>query len=239
METLVNSSIFPAYLYNHSRLDDYRYIFNRTTVNETLNVLRQEDVVNIPSMDMMGIWDHGCLTARQCTPFHLPVDIDAIRKNFRSPQHTPRTPAEIAAIDFEPVDRFLLGTVLQRCNHNIRFDLFFPPLSLWWFAGQNQQQFDYQLYMLRHVVGKTAMCNNVRVFAFNDEAWIAGDLAHYHDQRHFVGDVPRYIIESMASGKHVINPENVDAYETRFINAVNHYQPWASTEEQMRQNARY
>lgn len=239
MGKLVDSAIFPAYLYNRSRLDDYRYIFNQATLQATLDVLQQADIVNIPSIDMMGIWDHGCPTTRSCNPFHTAVDISDLRKDFKQPLHTLLRDAERATLDYSTVDQRLLSTLQRHCNTALRIDLFFPPLSYLWFSRQNSLEFHYHLYMLRYVTGKIATCDNIRVFAFNDEGWIAGDLAHYHDPRHFYGDVQRYIIESMASGKHVINTDNVAAYEKRFIDAVNNYQPWASTEEQMRQNARY
>ncbi|HQQ75024.1 MAG TPA: hypothetical protein PK031_07710, partial [Pseudomonadales bacterium] len=131
-------------------------------------------------------------------------------------------------------DQYLLKTVLPLCNSNISFDLFFPPVSMFWFSKQDANTFNYQLYMPRYVVEKTRHCSNIRVFAFNNELWITGDLAHYHDPRHFYGGVHDYIIDSMATGKHIITMDNVEAFERNFIENVNNYVPWASTEEQLR-----
>ncbi len=236
---LKDSTIFPAYLYNNSRLDDYRYVFNLGILGQAISVLQQADYVNIPSIDSMGLWDHGCPTARRCKPFHTAEDIAELRKTFQAPAHALLDGTGIAALDYRAVDERLLETLLPYCNIAMRVDLFFPPLSYLWFAEQAAPELHYHLYMLRYVTGKVAHCHNMRVFAFNDEQWIAGDLAHYRDLRHFYGDVQHYLIESMAAGRHRITLDNVAGYEQRFIDAVNHYQPWASTQEQMQRNARY
>lgn len=239
VKTLLESDQFPAYLYNASTLDDYRYIFNFASFHYAIGVVLGEGQGDYTDWGLLTYWDDGCPRAAECSPFHNASKIDEIRRNFTAQHRTLRVPGDFSGLNFHPVEKMLLDTVMPYCNQPLQFDFYIPPLSYWWFSTQSDHGFDFQLYMLRYIVEKTAACKNIRVFAFNDETWIAGDLAHYRDQRHFFGDVPHYIIESMSQGKHIINMKNIDGYEKRFVEAVNAYQPWASTQEQMRQNARY
>lgn len=239
LEKILHSDVFPAYLYNASVLDDYRYVFNITSFRYSIGVVFGEGKDEYTDIGLLTYRDNGCPRSADCSPFHKKSDIDEIRRNYKVQNRILRAPDDFSGLNFDSVDKMLLDTVMPYCNRPLQFDFYFPPLSYWWFSIQNDQDFDFQLYMLRYIVEKTAACKNIRIFAFNDEQWIAGDLAHYRDQRHFFGDVPHYIIESIGKGRHIINLENINGYEKRFVEAVNTYQPWASTQEQMKQNARY
>lgn len=234
MDKLIKTNQLPAYLYNNSRIDDYRYIFNLTTLSGAIDILNKTDYYNINPIERVDFWDNGCTKESTCPPFHRENDIEELNVNYTPAHQTAITKDDISSIDFSSADHYLLKTVLPLCNSDISFDLFFPPVSMLWFSKQDANAFNYQLYMLRYVVEKTRHCSNIRVFAFNNELWITGDLAHYHDPRHFYGGVHDYIIDSMATGKHLITMDNVEAFERLFIENVNNYAPWASTEEQLR-----
>lgn len=225
---------FPLYLYNSSRLDDYRYLLKMSTLVSTIGIFYGENYYNISPIEHVDYWQHECTAEKTCKPFHNAESVIKIKASYTQPHFTLLTEAEMTAIDYSAADRYLLDSLLPYCNKNVSFDLFFPPVSMLWFARQGSAEFNYQLYMLRYVVSKTATCRNIRTYAFNNELWITGDLAHYHDPRHFYGGVQDYIIDSMAAGKHVITMDNIGEFERLFVENVNAYVPWASTEEQLR-----
>lgn len=234
IQTIAKRNEFPLYLYNNSILDDYQYLFNKDTLRAVTDVLQKKDYFNQPNIIVnYAYWEHACTTEKTCQPYYNQAQIEDLRREYASPNFNGRTDADITNIDFSAVDRHLLSIVLRHCNQNIDFDLFFPPLSWLWYAKQDQAKFDYQLYMLRYVINKTQQCKNIRVFAFNNEKWISGDLAHYHDPRHFYGGVHDYIIDSMATRKHLITLDNIGQFEREFIENVNNYVPWASTAEEL------
>lgn len=233
LDTLTKANEFPLYLYNSGRLDDYRYLLDRSTLSNALDILSQADFINISDMKFVDYWQHDCTEEKTCHPFYSEETITQINKKYIAPTFVNRSNLEISGIDFSAADRYLLSTILPYCNKSIQFDLFFPPLSLLWRTQQDQQKFDFQLYMLRYVVNKTQHCKNIRNFAFDNALWITGDLAHYHDPRHFYGGVHDYIIDSIAAGKHIITPSNVEAFEHQFISNVNSYVPWASTAKEL------
>lgn len=236
LETVSNTNTFPVYLYNNGRVDDYRYIFNQTQTLETIRFFSLGDFHNINSIDRIDYLDHQCNSEESCRPFYTESDIEEIRKNYRHSHFFHLSPDEISNIDFSAADRYLLSTILDYCNQDIQFDLVFPPLSFLSYTYHSQQEFDYRLYFLRYVVGKTQHCKNISSFAFNNEQWISGDLAHYHDHLHFYGGVHDYIIDSIAQGKHQITVSNVTEFEKKFIDNVNHYVPWARPASQPTDN---
>jgi hypothetical protein len=228
---------FPLYLYNSSRLDDYRYLLRMSTLVAAIGVIYGENYYNISPIEHIDYWQHECTAEKTCKPFHDAKSITQIKAAYTQPHFSLLAGSEVAAIDYSAADRYLLDTLMPYCNKNVSFDLFFPPVSMLWFARQGAAEFDYQLYMLRYVVNKTAACKNIRVYAFNNELWITGDLAHYHDPRHFYGGVQDYIIDAMGVGKHIITMDNIDEFEKHFVENVNAYVPWASTEEQLRNSS--
>lgn len=227
---------FPVYLYNNSRLDDYQYVFNHTTLGGALDVLRRESYLNLPTMGSINYWKQSCETAATCTPFNDSEAIAQSRATYTKPQHHPLDASTARQFNYQAVDRYVLETLLPFCNSHIGFDVFIPPVSMRWMTGLEAADFDYQLYLIRHVVEATAPCSNIRVFAFDTEEWITGDLAHYHDNFHVFGDAQDYMLRAFGSGKHVLTPDNITAYETAVVDYANRYIPWASTAAEIRQS---
>jgi hypothetical protein len=237
LDTLLKRNEFPVYLYNSNRFDDYRYILNFTSLGAVIGILNKDEYFNAGPIERIGFWDTGCAAEKTCKPLHLPEEIAQFRREYQMPHNVHRSSEERAAIDYSSVDKFLLAVLMPYCNTDVSFDMILPPLSMLHVARKTPQDFDYQLYMLRYVVEKSSTCKNIKVFAFGNEQWITGDLAHYYDPRHFYGSVHDYIIDATAAGAHVISRDNIDDYEKLYIENVNSYVPWASTVEQLRNSA--
>jgi hypothetical protein len=225
---------FPAYLYNKSRLDDYNYIFNMTTVTGAFSSIAGEPYANIPDIDKVNYWENNCKTEKTCTPFKNREAIEKYKASYTRPHITLKKTQEINAMNYSAVDQYLLPTLMRHCNGNTGFDLFIPPTSLFWLIAQGEDNFNYHLYFLRYIVSKTTSCKNIRVYAFYNELWITGDLAHYSDGAHYFGGVQDYIIDSMITGKHIITMDNIAEFEKTLVENVNNYTPWASTAEELR-----
>ena len=118
---------FPAYLYNGSRLDDYRYLFNYTILGASLGVIYGEDFYNIKSIDDINFWKHSCNSAKECQPFNDAESIRDINKNYHHSNHIIRPIEDISAINYAAVDRYVLRTILPYCNSSTSFDIFFLP----------------------------------------------------------------------------------------------------------------
>lgn len=218
----------PAYLYNRSRLDDYRYVFNLSTFSSSLDILLGNTFYFIDSIDRIGYWENQCTTHDICNQFYAAEDIANIQASYQPVTRQLKSPAQKQQHDYNDFDRFVLSLVNEHCNSDMRFDLFFPPISLLWYARLSEADFDYELYMPRYVLEKTAHCRNVRVFAFANELQITADLSNYHDPRHFYGDVHDRLVEALADGRNQLTPGNIDAFEAALVENVNNYRPFGS-----------
>ena len=224
---------FPVYLFNQSQFDDYRYIFNYTILTASLGVVLQEEYFNRPSIDQVNYWKNQCETDRTCKPFQSADDIRQTQATYTKQHHQLLPPKISSKLNYQAIDRYVLETVLPHCGKEVSFDLFIPPVSMNWLSQLSNEAFDYQLYLIRYLVANTATCKNVHVFAFNNEAWISGDLSRYSDDFHFFGDVQDYILMSFGRGQHIISMDNIDQFEQTFIEGANTYTPWGSTTEQL------
>jgi hypothetical protein len=226
-DNIIKAKYFPAYLYNNGKLDDYRYIFNLTSLTGSLDVLTQANYF-VDSINRIRYWENKCFTEQICNQFFGKEDIESIQKNYIAPKRYHLAKDSIKKIIYSDFDNFIFPIINEYCNTNISFDIFFPPFSMLWFAQLPEQDFNFELYLLRHTIEKTKTCTNVRVFAFYNELWITGDLSNYHDPKHFYGNIHNYLIDSIAENKNRINTGNISEFEETMINNLNAYQPYGS-----------
>lgn len=219
---------FPPYLYNEGRLDDYRYIFNSSSFSASLEILKGNTWGQIESIDRLGYWENQCQSHGICNQFYHPDDIAAIRNAYQPVTRSLKPAEEKQKHDYSDFDRFVMDIIEDHCNSDVRFDLFFPPISLLWYARLSPEDFDYELYMPRHVLEQTAHCSNVRVFAFMNDLPVTADLSNYHDPRHFYGDVHDRLVDAMAQGRHQLTPDNIDRFEQEAVDNMNTYRPFGS-----------
>jgi hypothetical protein len=218
-----------AYLYNASRLDDYRYVLNAYSLSSSWKLLLGDPVGYTDSIDRIRYWGDECYRNRTCLAFVSKNNLEKIqsgyvyRKRPLSYAHGAPVP-----IDYFMLDQFLLQDVNAYCHQGISFDLYFPPVSLLWYGSFSEEEFDYHFYMPRHVVDAVAGCQNVRVFAFNNDAAMTGDLSHYHDPFHYRAELNDTVSDAFASGAYVIDRSNIAAYEEAMLRNVNEYAPHAS-----------
>ena len=118
---------------------------------------------------------------------------------------------------------------LQR--KGVELDIIIPPYSLaiyrtWSFrrdivARMAEPFLETQLDLRRCLVNAVANMPMVRVFAFDNEYWITGDIGNYRDTAHlFNRDILEYILESVPLRRHQLTSENVDKYSQDLIGNV-------------------
>lgn len=94
------------------------------------------------------------------------------------------------------------------------FYLVFPPYSRFEFARWRQvspQWFYLHQQIIRYVVDRAAELGNVFIYGFEDCKFVE-DIANYKDTTHYHPQINEYIIDSIASGKHLLTSRNVTDY---------------------------
>jgi hypothetical protein len=226
-DNIAETDFFPAYLYNYSRLDDYRYIFNWATLSGSLDVLFKEPYFE-PSIDRIRFAHNWCATHNICDQFFSGEEILDIQNAYIPVTRSTLAASTIKQIHYRDFDNFIYPVLSEHCNKSVSFDIYFPPYSLLWFAQLPEKDFYFELYLLRHVVEETRHCKNIRVFAFYNELNITADLSNYKDSKHFYGNIHNRITDDMANGRNQIRPDMLNAYEEAFIHNINTYRPYGS-----------
>lgn len=217
---------FPFYLYNEKISDDGDYIFNISNLRASLQFFRSDFSGFIYGIIDNGPWYEGLLGDGRFDVFKS-VEL---RKSFlgnlqKAGPLVPQSSEVVAGFSYPEVEKSLLDVVMPLCNKDVEFTIMFSPHSRYYYAAEANLRHVYrQLYMRRYILERTSVCKNVKVFAFDDVDWIAGDITNYADSVHYKAVVNDYILESIANGRHRLTAENIDQYERYFIDAVNGYE---------------
>lgn len=109
-------------------------------------------------------------------------------------------------------DKYLFDYV--RAHPETDFYLVFPPYSrirqAMWYQADRRNAVLHRA-VVRRAAGLASECPNLRVFGYEDETFL-DDIALYLDTYHYHPDVNRKISEDMAEGRHLLTPDNVEAY---------------------------
>jgi hypothetical protein len=111
----------------------------------------------------------------------------------------------------------ILIPILSYANYYLRMSEISPTLL------------DEVLLSRRCLVEAVDGLRNVRVFAFDDEPQIAGDLGKFRDPGHIYDpDLLKKTLASIYSGKGMLSKANIDSYERRIRLEVKNYNVWNS-----------
>lgn len=223
-----------AYLYNDSRLDDYRYVFNSHSLYAAIALLAGKDAEYVLPMELVGNWADSCRRDGSCPQgnYFRPEAFEALRASYvKRVRHYDSLLAARNTALYGLLDVALLDVVRAQCGGARSFDLYFPPVSIMTYANMSERDFGYHFFMLRYLLEQVGHCGNVRIFAFGDDGRLTGNMANYSDVVHFLPWISDYVAESFISGNHRITRENIDTYERAMIAAINDYYPYANLRE--------
>lgn len=113
------------------------------------------------------------------------------------------------------VDKYVLAFAEQ--HPETEFYLIFPPYWRFDFAEMRQTNtpaFATHQAVVRHVVRRAEELGNVRIFGFEDCAFV-DDIARYKDVTHYDDGVNEYMAESMGQDRHRLTSANIEAYLAR------------------------
>lgn len=221
-----DNQLFPFYLYNDNITDDGDYLLNITNLRTSLRFLRGDFSEFIYGIEDNGPWYEGLLGDGR---FEVFKSVE-LRKSFlgKLQEAGPlglQSSEAVAGFSYPEVEKNLLDVVMPLCNKDIEFTIMFSPHSRYYYAAEANLHHVYsQLYMRRYILERTSACKNVKVFAFDDVDWIAGDITNYADSVHYKAVVNAYVLESIAKERHRLTADNIAQYEQHFIDAVNGYE---------------
>ncbi len=100
-----------------------------------------------------------------------------------------------------------------RNNPDIRFDLFLPPYSIYfWCLLHEDGKLESYLAMRDEFIRQASRYPNVRIHDFQSDFAIICNLDNYKDVTHYSPAVNTIIIKSIKEGRHLVTPEKLPAH---------------------------
>ena len=205
---------FPAYLYDRSPFNDARMI-GLNTVD-----LASDAVAHHPLGLSSWSWPvYEASRKRLYSRFQTPEQMLRLRDAIERYRAEVTTPSTLTCADLDAVNRQLLPFVRALSAKGVEIDLFFPPYSYAayydWLATPLRRAIvgadflEDQLLLRRCLVDAVAAVQGARVFAFDNEAWLTGNLQNYSDTTHLLNEHAfRYMLQQIAAGSHQLTREN-------------------------------
>ncbi|MDR1365652.1 MAG: hypothetical protein LBJ03_00970 [Holosporales bacterium] len=104
-------------------------------------------------------------------------------------------------------------------NPSIKFIIFFPSYSLIAHKLNNINNSKSRVgdrEFRRTILTELTKLPNVKMFDFETDANVVANLDNYKDNNHYSKHVNAYMIESIAQGKNLVTPENIDGHQRKF-----------------------
>lgn len=193
---------FPIHLYREDATTPFRYLISTDTLGLSLASVFG---LGHRDLDSLNAWwdDHAFGAAPVLADWRRRLAVtEAVRRRSGRPFADPG-PAIRQSVALN------LVTPIREHPH-VRFDLVFPPYSMLSYLADYADDPRAPAARRRYkadVVAATARWPNVRVFDFQGIESIALDFRHFKDLEHFDLALNELVLDAIASGRHVVDPE--------------------------------
>lgn len=215
-----NEAPLPFELYNNTIWDDWPYVFSITSFRQTVALLRGKTKHRRP-MQTLNLWSQEEKDAFK--KFQNPENIKTLRqsiKDFNLP-FTHSAPAHLLSMPFPSVDQNLLPYL--QSNPQVKFDLFFPPVSYYDYITKGNEGFWKEMLMRRRVLEGVKDLPNVRIFGFDMIKGIGNDITIYRDSEHYPAWVNDKIFQAIKKNEFLIKLEDWPFYSQSLATRINDF----------------
>lgn len=214
-----NGRVFPVFLYTETWVDDYPYWLGFDVFEFSLQLIF--GVLDWTSdLDSLNYWMPAHL--RSYVRFNSQESLRVLAHVLNKKNRVDAT-TELKSKQFINVSQNL--TPLVEGHEEVNFILFFPPMH--YVTLTNIDFYTKWMGLQKFVVEKTAGMNNVKVFGFDDCAFIGGNSANYRDKVHYHSGVNQYMLEAFRDDRHRLTLATFPEYEERVRRNVAEYQVWS------------
>jgi len=218
------SGPYPLYLYDTNVLNDVKYLFNISTLEQSLRILKRKftgtEQPAIP-LDLLNNWYHR---------YSYLFKLQSVYDHYEQAKQ-----ADIAAVargesdSLEDAKASFDHNVLRivREHPEIEFHFFYPPYSILrfqlWYEYQ-RQRFDNQMAIKLYIYEQLSRYPNVHIHDFQSESEITHQLTYYKDVSHYSQAINEYIIEHMIKGTYEMRSiEDVKRMNDELLRQVRAY----------------
>lgn len=219
---------FPAYLYEGTTLDAWRYVLNASVFQDALYQMSDGWLFPgrfgkwHPELETLHCWyESPKQAARFGTVGKRGDREDILGKLERARQRRADDPNPQPYAAFPCLDEIVLPMVLE--HPDVEFRIFFPPLSMLLYAYQRPHVMLGLVDMRGHLARKLDGVQNARVYAFETDIPGVGDIRRYMDESHYDRGIGDEALERMGRDQSRLTPDNFAAYKRAFLDNVSAY----------------
>ncbi len=206
----------PTYLYDDNLFNDVNYLFNKEVIIKSIAVINYTRAGNTTvSFDDYGRFDT-----------YMPSGREAVLASY---ERLPMSDSEIAFGDAEKhtlIDNLTVNFVrLAKDNPDIDFIFYIPPYSYcYWDGAVRSGQLQYILDAEECAVNILLDCENISVYAYDDDLSITTNLDNYTDTLHYTSCVCDSILERIYAGDGRLTKDNYEEYFDRIYDIYSEYE---------------
>lgn len=213
---------FPEFLYDREILDDIRMV-DLAAVARTLQILTGK--VQYDSKDGER---YAKFVEQQYRAFQEKSKMAKLQVLIEQYRPVIDAPSGRSCSSFNAIDEQLVPTLRKFNEMGVEVDILIPILSYanYYFrmSDISPTLLDEVLLSRRCLVEAVEGLHNVRVFAFDHDPAIAGDLANFRDPGHVYNpEILKKTLTSISTGNNILNRSNIDDYERRIRTEVKSY----------------
>ena len=219
---------FPAHLYGNEMGDLRRTIFSPDMFEDAFDLFYETPEVS--EYDGWNSWYESEKWDAQRSEqllVRLPGHLEMIRE-FRDgePLLMKQLLGAFTDREYPLLDRV---SEVVRANPEVRFDFFFPPISAISYADEelfgisilDQNDLARFFFIQSETVRRLSEHSNAGIHGFDTQRDIVLDLRNYKDLYHYGPHVNQIMIDSMADGRSLLTPENIDTYQKGRLEILN------------------
>lgn len=205
----------PDYMYDDNPFNDVNYLLNKEVITKSIAVINYTRAGNTTvSFDDYGRFDT-----------YMPSGREAVLASYA------RLPVSDSILEFGDEDREKICSNLSvnfislACdNPDVEFIFYIPPYSYcYWDGALRSGQMDYVLEAEKYAVSLLLECDNVSVYAFDDDLDTTTDLDNYTDTLHYTAPVCESILERISAGEGRLTDGNYEEYFERIKDIYGNY----------------
>lgn len=214
-QTLKNKR-FQENLYTDNPFSKLPYIFSIETFEDSLGILSHGELFPerrlkwAAKFKNMNYWMSRALKKGRDKKFVSPENRVKLQKAIDSADaRAASEKGECPPPHFPCVEGYLLSTI--RNNPDVRFELFYPPVSSLMYRLITPCQLQNYLHMRTYLAKAVASLPNANISSFDSIPRLTEDITNYIDRVHYTAEISKNMLHWIQSGKYRETPENVSS----------------------------
>jgi hypothetical protein len=206
----------PQYLYTDTIFDDGQYLFSLDIFQLSIAFLEQRKPNRRWRSDLnkLNYWMKGKI--KSYVKFNSLANFQKLMRNWPvvTKQVSVQNQKSFPSAEYNIIEQI-------KNNPETEFIIVFAPMHRRVIAMMNSDKLSIYFSVQRYIVEKTQSLKNVRVYGFEDDDLVAGNLANFRDSQHYHSGVNQYMVDAIVNEGGRLTIHNIDKYFDNIVSKIN------------------